>query len=183
MEKSDRPLDEQETVGKLLAGLERAASDLSTLVQYGRPIELKRQSGIDLQKIMRGVVATLSDPARATGPLNGQITIESTSEPILGEFDQALLAEALRSISIGALKIRQLRDKEAKLDVRLSLSEADSTAEIDWLGLEALDHDPFSAFAGSDEIRMSLAAKIISAHGGSATQEQNRLRVRLPVRT
>ncbi|HKZ02481.1 MAG TPA: hypothetical protein VJ180_09595, partial [Pyrinomonadaceae bacterium] len=37
MEKSDRPTDEQETVAKLLMGLDRAASDLSTLVQYGRP--------------------------------------------------------------------------------------------------------------------------------------------------
>ena len=32
MEKSDRPQDEQETVANLIAGLERAASDMTTLV-------------------------------------------------------------------------------------------------------------------------------------------------------
>jgi light-regulated signal transduction histidine kinase (bacteriophytochrome) len=33
LEKSDRPDDEQETIGKLISGLERAANDLSTIVQ------------------------------------------------------------------------------------------------------------------------------------------------------
>src|SRR5262249_39300172 len=60
MEKSDRPADEHETVTKLVAGLERAANDLSVLVQYGRPIELKIQPGVDLQKLLRGIVTALS---------------------------------------------------------------------------------------------------------------------------
>src|ERR1051326_2928235 len=43
IEKNGRPEDEQETIVKLIAGLDRAASDLSTIVEYGRQIELKKQ--------------------------------------------------------------------------------------------------------------------------------------------
>jgi hypothetical protein len=185
MEKAERPLDEQETVAKLLAGLERAAGDLSTLVQFGRPIEVKRQAGVDLQRLMRGVVTSLENHPRATGPLtgplNGQIEIESTSDPLIGEFDPTLLADSLKAISIGALKIRQVKDKEAKLLIRLGRNAVEDQAVIEWLGLDGLDHDPFVAFAGSDEIRMSLAAKVMAAHGGSAEQQANCLRVHLPI--
>src|SRR3954470_22850130 len=52
MEKSARPMDEQETIGKLIAGLERAAADMTALVRYGRPLELRRQPGVDLVKIV-----------------------------------------------------------------------------------------------------------------------------------
>ena len=44
----------------------------------------------------------------------------------------------------------------------------DDQAVIEWSGLRQLDHDPFRSFAGSDEIKLALAAKIIEAHGGSA---------------
>jgi signal transduction histidine kinase len=185
MEKSERPADELETVAKLLAGLERAAGDLSTLVQFGRPIEVKRQPGVDLQKLVRGVVASLADHPRATGPLTGplnaQFELEMTPDPLVGEFDPTLLSDALKSISIGALKIRQLKDKDAKLQIRVGQNGSQEVAVIEWLGLDALDHDPFAAFAGSDEIRMSLGAKIISAHGGAAAHQANRLLVQLPI--
>ena len=46
LEKSERPEDEQETIAKLMAGLDRAASDLATIVEYGRQIELKKQPGV-----------------------------------------------------------------------------------------------------------------------------------------
>jgi signal transduction histidine kinase len=185
MEKSERPADEQETVAKLLAGLERAAGDLSTLVQFGRPLELKPQPGVDLQKLIRGVVSSLGDQPRTTGPLtaplNNQLEVEMSAEPLIGEFDPTLLSDALRSISIGALKIRQTRDKEASLQIRVGQDDTHEAALIEWLGLDALDHDPFAAFAGSDEIRMSLAAKIVSAHGGKAEHQANRLLVELPI--
>jgi signal transduction histidine kinase len=181
MEKSERPLDEQETVAKLMAGLERAASDLSTLVQYGRPIELKRQAGIDLTKILRGVVTTLSEPSAATGPLTGHVTLESSSDSLTGEFDPVMLAEALKAISVGALKISQSKGTEPKLQIRVARDEGAAAADIEWTGFTALDHDPFASFAGSDEIRMSLAAKIINAHGGVARHENDVLRVRLPI--
>lgn len=181
MEKTDRPPDEQETVAKLMAGLERAANDLSTLVQFGRPIELKRQPGVDLQKLMRGVVTSLLEHPGVTGALTTQIALETDSAPLLGDFDPVLLSDALRAISFGALKIRQAQDKEAVLKVRMQQSEGGKTAIIEWLDLKSLDHDPFAAFAGSDEIRMSLAAKVISGHGGTASRVDGALLVTLPL--
>src|ERR1700682_817899 len=53
MEKIEQAVEEQETVTKLIAGLDRAAGDLTVLVQYGRPLELHKQQGIDVQKLLR----------------------------------------------------------------------------------------------------------------------------------
>ncbi|MGH9970744.1 MAG: hypothetical protein ACREBG_23540 [Pyrinomonadaceae bacterium] len=181
LEKGERPADEMETVNKLIVGLDRAANDLSTLVQYGRPIELRKQSSIDIQKIMRGVAVTLSGGPRATGHLTGSMVIEGNSLPLTGEFDPAVLAEALKSISVGALKM-QGGDENRTLRVSLRKESGDTdVAVIEWHGLDNLDHDPFRSFAGSDEIRMSLAAKVIEAHGGSAEPRSGSLSVRLPL--
>ena len=179
MEKGTTPPDEMETVNKLIAGLDRAAADLSTLMDYGRPVELRKQSQIDLQKIMRGVVATFTEPTRATGALSGALVIEGEQAPLIGEFDPAALTEALKSISIGALKLSKRAEDNGILRVSLK-NEAQRSALIEWHDVGA-DHDPFQSFAGSVEIRMSLAAKVIEAHGGAATQQETTLRVSLPL--
>src|SRR6186713_3373600 len=88
MEKNEHRSDEMETLGKLIAGLDRAAADLSTLTDFGRPIELRKQTQIDLQKIMRAVAATFTEPHRATGSLTGILIIDSAQSPIIGEFDR-----------------------------------------------------------------------------------------------
>src|SRR5215510_1819129 len=54
IEKSDRPSDEEETIGKLINGLNRAAEDLSTIVRYGQPVELKKQAGVDVNRLLQG---------------------------------------------------------------------------------------------------------------------------------
>lgn len=177
MEKGGQPADEMETVQKLIAGLDRAAADLSTLMDYGRPVELKRQPQVDLQKIMRSVAATLSEPARSTGALTGVLLIEGEQNPLIGEFDAAALTEAFRSISLGALRLSKPAEEKGVL--RVNLQKAPSEVVIEWQDVNAADHDPFRSFAGSIEIRMSLAAKIIEAHGGSAIQKENTLRVTL----
>jgi len=179
MEKSEHRADEMETLSKLIAGLDRAAADLSTLTDFGRPIELRKQTQIDLQKIMRAVAATFTEPHRATGSLTGILIIDSAQSPIIGEFDPAALTEALTSISVGAMKIAQ--SVEPKSSLRVSLRDAPNSVVIEWHDINSLGHDPFRSFAGSAEIRMSVAAKIIEAHGGSAAQEGNLLRVSLPL--
>ena len=179
MEKSEHRADEMETLSKLIAGLDRAAADLSTLTDFGRPIELRKQTQIDLQKIMRAVAATFTEPHRATGSLTGILIIDSAPSPIIGEFDPAALTEALTSISVGAMKIAQ--SVEPKSSLRVSLRDAPNSVVIEWHDINSLGHDPFRSFAGSAEIRMSVAAKIIEAHGGSAAQEGNLLRVSLPL--
>src|ERR1044071_10402947 len=50
MEKAERPADEQETLAKLISGLERAAADMTVLVRFGRALELRRQPGTDLAR-------------------------------------------------------------------------------------------------------------------------------------
>src|SRR4030095_15507980 len=94
LERSERPEDEQETVSKLINGLDRAANDLSTIVQYGREIELKIQRGMDLQKVLRGISAEL----------NLELTSDPDQSNIVGDFDPTQLTEALRWISVGVLK-------------------------------------------------------------------------------
>src|ERR1051325_2456434 len=74
IEKSERPSDEQETIGKLINGLDRAADDLSTIVRYGQPVELKKQAGVEVGNVLRGACAGFNE-----------IVVESDS--ITGTFD------------------------------------------------------------------------------------------------
>jgi signal transduction histidine kinase len=183
LEKSGRPTDELETVNKLIGGLDRTAADLSMIVQYGQPLALKKQPGVDLHKIMSEVVADLNESPRATGSLVGPIVIEAEAVPLLGEFDSPVLAAAFKSISLGAMRMVTSKEREESLQIRLK-GEAISTSRdgvIEWRVFDSSDHDPFHSFAGSDAIRMSLAARAIEAHGGSAERQNGSLRVRLPL--
>src|ERR1700704_3219177 len=53
LERDDRALEEQETLAKLIGGLDRAAHEMTALVRYSRPLELHRQVQ-DLRKIIPG---------------------------------------------------------------------------------------------------------------------------------
>jgi light-regulated signal transduction histidine kinase (bacteriophytochrome) len=171
LEKSERPDDEQETVAKLINGLDRAANDLSTIVQYGRQIELKKQSGLELQKVMRSICS-------AVGTGQELVFSDSNSSFVQGEFDQTKLTDALKWISIVAAKYPQ--SEVGTISVSLK-QNGENRVTVEWAGLAGLDHDPFHSFVGSDEIRMSLGAKIIEAHGGSAVHAGNSFVVSLPL--
>src|ERR1044072_3617951 len=80
LEKSERPEDEQETIVKLIAGLDRSASDLATIVEYGREIELKKQPGFEVQKILRTVCSSLDGPET-------QLIMDPSSASVQGDFD------------------------------------------------------------------------------------------------
>lgn len=173
MEKGDRPDDELETIAKLISGLDRAANDLSTIVEYGRRIELKTQPGFDIQKVMRGICTELEGTAFLCN-----LEIQAT---LIGEFDPTKLTDALKWISVGALKYR-LKEEPGQIMVTVKRREDRPTeAEIEWSGLAGLDHDPFQCFLGTVEIRMSLASKIVEAHGGTAEYLGNRFVVMLPL--
>ena len=177
MEKSERPADEQETIIKLINGLERAAADMTALVRYGRPVELRRQPRVDLFKILSTITA--SDSA---GP--SSLRLESASGSLEGEFDPLAISEALKTITAGAMGLRRAEDNDALLIYLRSEEKADGpTAVIEWRGVRSMDGvDPFRSFVGSDALRMSLAARIIVAHGGEAEPDAGLLRVRLPVK-
>lgn len=183
MEKAERPVDELETVNKLIGGLDRTAADLAMIVQYGQPLTLKKQPGTDLHKIMLEVAGALQESPRATGALTGPIVIESAAAPLLGEFDSPVLADALKSICLGAMRMIPNKALGQSLEIHLKHEAAETRREgvIEWRVFDSSDHDPFHSFAGSDGIRMSLAAKVIEAHGGFADRQNGSLRVRLPL--
>jgi signal transduction histidine kinase len=175
LEKSERPDDEQETIVKLIAGLDRAATDLSTIVQYGREIELKKQPGFDVQKVLRGICSSLNESENI-------VFCESEATSLTGEFDPTKLTDALRWISAVALKHGRNNEDGGVITISARPGGNETNqAIVEWSSLCDLDHDPFRSFAGSDEIRMSLAKKIVEAHGGSATHTSNSLIVALPL--
>ena len=188
MEKSERPADELATINKLIAGLDRTARDVSMIVEYGRPLELKKQARTNLEKIMHEVAAglnaeNLSDRPAVTGGLDGSLEVTAESTPFEGEFDPTLIAEALKYVSLSAMKILSANGSAGSLEIhiRSEAVAAERAAVIEWRVLDSADHDPFHSFAGSNEIRLSLAARIIEAHGGSAKREQGALCIRLPL--
>jgi len=155
--------------------------------EYGHPVHIHPQPGIDLQALMMEVAtrvnARLTDSPRTTGGLAGPIVIAAGSGPLAGEFDSAALTNALKAISTGALKIMNSKAREGALNIRLKdePNEKGRDVFIEWEIMHSLDHDIFHSFAGSDSIRMSLAAKVIEAHGGAAECKGDTLRVRLPL--
>ena len=171
IEKNERPGDEQETIGKLIGGLDRAAEDLSMIVRYGQPVELKKQTGVELDKVLRGVCASLREGGSS-------IVIKNDSDGIQGNLDLFKLTDAFKWLCNGALKHRQNQDGE---EVLVTAGTDGDQAVIEWSGLRQLDHDPFRSFAGSDEIKLALAAKIIEAHGGSAKFTDRKFVVVIPL--
>ena len=173
LEKSERPEDEQETIVKLIAGLDRAASDLATIVEYGRHIELKKQAGYEVQKVLRTVCSSFAGP-------DAQLVMDPGSDSVQGDFDPLKLTDAFKWISTAAIKNRLTGKEERPITITVSATDGDA-ATIEWSVLKKLDHDPFRSFVGSEEIRLALAAKIIEAHGGSARLADDRFVVQLPL--
>ncbi len=129
-ERDNRPSDELETVGKIIAGLERAASEMNLLVRYGRALELRRATQ-DLLQIVR-----------ASATADGE-TLDAQDADFRGDFDAERLGEALKGITARNL---------------------------------------FGDLDGVGGLRAALAAKIVSAHGGTVEHERDAIRVRLPLK-
>jgi len=175
IEKSERPGDEQETIAKLIGGLDRAADDLSTIVRYGQPVELRKQSGIEVSRMLREVCGGFDGNS-------ARIEWDQSSDDVQGEFDHFKLSDAFKWLCTGALKHRDQKDDSLTIRVSAKVAERDSKlGVIEWSGLRQLDHDPFRSFAGSYEIKLALAAKIIEAHGGSAKFIDKKFVVTLPL--
>jgi signal transduction histidine kinase len=173
IEKGDRPADEQETVIKLINGLNRTAEDLSLIVRYGQPVELKKQAGVDVNRLLQGACA---NPVE----VGGEVVMESNSDAIQGNFDHFKLTDAFKWLCAGAVKHRQTQDGAGEVTVTTKPANAGQVL-IEWSGLRQLDHDPFRSFAGSEEIKLALAARIIEAHGGTAKFIDKKFAVELPL--
>jgi signal transduction histidine kinase len=171
IEKGERPGDEQETIAKLINGLDRAADDLSTIVKFGQPVELKKQPGVEVDKVLRGVCASFNEAG-------SRVVLDLDS--VQGNLDLFKLTDAFTWLCAGAVKLKQNQEEAGEIFVTTKASD-DAHAVIEWSGLRALDRDPFRSFAGSDEIKLALAGKIIEAHGGSAKFTDGKFVVELPL--
>ena len=176
IEKSERPEDEQETVRKLISGLDRAAEDLSAIVRYGQRVELKKQPGFEVDKVLRSVCSSMDET-------NSKIVWKTDLDAVQGSFDHFKLTDALKWLCMGALKLLETdNDGAGEITVTTRLATGGSgRAVVEWTGLRQLDRDPFRSFAGSDEVKLALAAKIIEAHGGSARFMDKKFVVELPL--
>lgn len=155
MEKHESPADEQETVLKLIAGLERAAADMTTLVRYGRPFEPRLRPDVNLTRLVRSAFE------------NSAVEMTGEESEFAGSFDAEALGEALRivagrGVSAAGVSLRKVGGGENE----------SPRAFVEWRsGFAASandDADPFRSFAGGEGLRMALAAKIIEAHRGTA---------------
>jgi light-regulated signal transduction histidine kinase (bacteriophytochrome) len=173
MEKAERPQDEQETVAKLIAGLERAAADMALLVRISRPIDLRLQPEVELGRLLMRSATSNAD----------RIKWSTAEEPVLARVDPQLLGDAFSTITSYALASPTVdAGSNVTISIRKEPSTASPLAVIEWSGLRLSQGvDPFQSFIGSEGIRMSLAARIVSAHRGQASGDQNGLRVSLPV--
>ena len=99
LEREDQPVAERETLAKLIAGLDRAAKDLTTLVRYARPLDLRIRPHTDLRRIVSDVIADASE--RDTGGLpRTTIASQIEGDTFYGDFDPVALNDDLRHLSV-----------------------------------------------------------------------------------
>jgi hypothetical protein len=140
-------------------------------VRYAQPVDLKKQPGFEVDKVLRSVCSSAGN----------SIVWKADSDAVEGSFDHFKLTDAFKWLCAGAVKHRQ-PDDGAELTVGTKLDGNNSGhAVIEWAGLRQLDQDPFHSLAGIDDIKLSMAAKIIEAHGGSAKFIDKKFVVELPL--
>lgn len=182
MERDERPQEECETVAKLIAGLDRAARDLTAIVRYADPPELRRQPHVDLSKIISKAFDE-SVPGAATGhserpPIEGM-----KPDSFRGEFDSAALIGAFKTFMEQITSVaRSQTGTPSSLSIRRDDAQASPGALIEWRNIDPLrKEDPFRAPDSIASVRMALAARIIESHGGRVEHDQNTVRVWLPL--
>ena len=178
LERDDQPPDERETLAKLITGLDRAAKDLTALVRYARPVELRKQSGVDLRRIVAKIITEAGE--RETGGLpKVAIATDFAEGAYVGEFDPAVLTEALKAITDhvrGAVSTKE----PATLSVAMRIDTESGQAQIEWRGAHFNPRHGGLSAGGSATIHIEAARKLIEAHGGAVTCDQDVIRVLLP---
>lgn len=167
----ERQPDELETVGKIAAGLERAAEDMAVLVRFGRPLELRRAPHVDLAGVLRAAAGSGTTPEVGDGTFRG-------------EFDADALAAALRDITAALHGAADADGGDARAISLRHEERGGPAAVIEWRGLKLEGGaNPFETFAGSAGLRLAQAARVIRAHGGTVEAGgAGAVGVRLPIR-
>lgn len=178
VEREERSAEERETLVKLIAGLDRAARDMTALVRYAQPVELHRQPRVDLGHLISGVVKKVA----ARPGINAPVTCEIES-PLPGEFDAALLSEALQALTEEAVNSISARDGgEISLHAHRESTDESASAIIEWQGVKpgGRNHslNPATSYG---TVYSAQAARIIEAHGGRLEGDADTIRAWLPL--
>jgi signal transduction histidine kinase len=176
IDRDDRSADERETLAKLIAGLDRAASEMTALVRSAQPVEPQCVEGTDLKRI---IFTAIEVSTRDSGPLGQPLATQIEAEQMVGEFDAALLIEAFKAInaevrnSISTKEINSL-SLHVRRDVDMAL--------LEWHGGKLnLRNQPFQSETGCGSVRTALAARIIEAHRGRMACNEGVIRAWLPL--
>jgi signal transduction histidine kinase len=179
LDRDDRSAEERETLVKLIAGLDRAARDMTALVRYSQPVELHRQPHIDLRDLISGVIrAVTAQPGNESS-----LTCETESKPLYGEFDRSVLSEAVQALTEEA--VNSIPSREAgnvSVQARREDENESPQALIEWQGIKLGDRkQSFRSATSFGTVYTAQAARIIEAHGGRVERETNAIRVWLPL--
>jgi nitrogen fixation/metabolism regulation signal transduction histidine kinase len=175
LEREERPEDERETLRKLIAGIDRAAGEMTALVRYARPLELHQQTGIDLRTV---IAAAVKDISVRENP-NVSISCEIEDGPFYGEFDPSALMQAFKSLSDEAVHSVPTRDTA---DISLHVQRASTDAVIEWRGVRLTGRNhSFRSSESHGTIHTAQAARVIEAHGGRFECDANLIRATLPL--
>jgi len=169
--------EENEILAKLIAGLDTAAREMTALVRYARPLELRRRPQVDLRKI---VLTVAEAPTRDSGGLElPSVSLHIEDAAMLGEFDSDLLTEAFNAITS---EIRSSVSTKEGTTVSVHVHCEANQAVCEWRGgklktrFQAIDNAN-----GCGTIYTALASKIIEAHGGQVKCDRDLIRACLPL--
>jgi len=179
LEREDRSTEERETLVKLIAGLDRAARDMTALVRYSQPLELHRQPHADLRELILRVIREVT--ARPGG--NVSLACEIEDSPLRGEFDPVALMEALQALTDEAVNSLPSRDTgEVTLHARREGNAEGAEVVIEWRGIKLAGRNhSLRSSESHGTVYTAQAARIIEAHGGRFECDTNTIRARLPL--
>lgn len=177
LEPQNKSSEEQEIVGKLIAGLDNAAREMSALVRFARPLELRQSPQTDLRKIIMSVVEV---PNRDSGGLElPSIALHIEDAAMLGDFDGPLLVEAFNAITA---EVRNSVSTKSGNTISFHVHREAEQALCEWQGGKLKSrYQAINNSNGCGTIHTALAAKIIEAHGGRVQCEEHQIRAWLPL--
>src|SRR6266536_837795 len=139
LDRDERPQDEREIMAKLIAGLDRAANDLTAIVRYAQPQDLKCQKRVDL---LRLISKALDEPTIEPSFKEDFTAIAATHpESMHGDFDSSALTTAIKAFAERASAVSNTHPSRLALD-RVNDSHE---ARIEWrINFPVNTQDPFT---------------------------------------
>lgn len=172
LERDDHSQEERETVAKLIAGLDRAAKDLTALVRYAQPLDLRQQTAVDLRSVLQSAAR---DPAhRVSGALSGSLLENPSDTPLIGIFDPHALAAAFSALAREAFAVTGAGESNVTLHAERS-GNSSAKAYVEWRGINSQGGDL------QPGLYAAFAKRVIEAHGGVVEFDHDKIRVTLPL--